>query len=255
VSKKGSTSTSAGISAPSSLLAGVSFQIKVSATLPEGAPAQGGVFHIAFGDGTEAFVTTVTTIEHTYAYPGTYVVTLQYRTNVYAAEALSDATARVILEVPAPQVAISHAVDGAVTLKNNGAKEVDLSRWSVRSAGGSKDFRIPEGTILLSRKAITIPLSEIPASTADLTLLLPNGSLTSTSATPTAVPMVKGDSHVGEKEEVLPQLKATLYAKIPTDQQLETVNVVASVLVVIGLSILLVRALLASPEDRKGLDG
>ena len=136
-----------------------------------------GGTHFALGDGSAHDGQAMESFQHAYAYPGTYVVTFEYREDPYYPHD-ADVTARAVIVVEAPGVAISNiASDGSVTLSNTGDREADVSGWLVAPLGDAyaKDtFHIPEGTVILTGKTMTgiaLAADEKPV------LLLPSGAL------------------------------------------------------------------------------
>jgi len=117
-------------------------------------------FHISLGDGTEYDYFYPIPFRHTYKYPGTYVVTFEYRHNPYDENDFDVLSARKIIEITSPSVVI-HAVnaDGSIELANTDTKEIDISNWMLQSVTDpNKYFVIPKSTILLAGKKIILPV-------------------------------------------------------------------------------------------------
>lgn len=131
---------------------------------------QGVVFTWSFGDGGSV---NGEQAEHTYQFPGTYVVVV----NAYRGE--ERAVARTTVRVIDPQIAIT-AIDPTyrsyIELSNPSADEVNLMSW--RLYAGEQYFVFPTDTILPPNSKIKYPLSTmyLPVEqNAALTLRYPNG--------------------------------------------------------------------------------
>lgn len=115
-----------------------------------------GRFAWSFGDGTGFSMQDYKEFEHTYKYPGEYVMSLSYYSNIY--EKNPEATDRIIIKVLPAEVSISsvgNTLDPFVELSNRSNYEIDISRWYLKSYAHS--FPIPEGTVILSNSKIKIP--------------------------------------------------------------------------------------------------
>ncbi len=109
---------------------------------------------------------------HTYHYPGTYVVLAE------AASGELSGTARKDITVSVPALSISEVKegsDGFIELYNEGADDVDLSRWFLKS--GTNFFSFPKGTILSAGKKVPFPavITTLFADPQATALLFPNG--------------------------------------------------------------------------------
>lgn len=125
----------------------------------------------SFGDGGRAEGAGV---EHTYYYPGDYIVVLDAASGHYSA---SD---RVTVHVVTPSLALQTGGDTThsfVAIENRGGDELDLSEWQVESAG--KIFVLPKNTIIGAHKILTLA-SEVTglvaSEGASTTLRFPNGT-------------------------------------------------------------------------------
>lgn len=121
-------------------------------------------FMWAFGDGSTAEGAKVA---HTFYEPGKYAVVLNI------SEALNTAAHRVIVNAHPVSVVVMNT-DGKITLINKSGRDIDLSRWFLRSMNAT--FNIPENTILLSGASVVFP-QEITKLVAadDAALLYPSG--------------------------------------------------------------------------------
>ncbi|MBP9749947.1 MAG: lamin tail domain-containing protein [Candidatus Pacebacteria bacterium] len=105
-----------------------------------------------FGDGTTAQGKEVA---HVYVYTGDYVVTAKgVRKNFI--EEVSD-TDRFVVHVIEPSFSITHADEKYIEIANTSDHELDLSGHAL--AVGSESFRIPAGTIVLSKSSVRFPKS------------------------------------------------------------------------------------------------
>ncbi len=166
---------------PKIVTAGIPVRISVSALGYEGEHLSYGVMHSALGDGDSYDGKPDGSFEHTYAFPGTYVVTVAYRSNPYAE--LPDFKGRAIVTVSAPGVTISRIrADGSVELKNAAKTEADISGWTLGDPDGTGSFRMPEGTIILGGKTIVISsdLTGFAGTIAELDLTLPSRAVVAT---------------------------------------------------------------------------
>ncbi|MCC7469731.1 MAG: lamin tail domain-containing protein [Bacteroidetes bacterium] len=116
---------------------------------------------------------------HTYKYPGTYVVTVDYFVT-YFDEIEPDVTETFNVEVVASGINISKVLfDGSIELKNSGSFTFDLSDWVLRDSFG-REFAIPKGTKILSGKTITLTKDRTKLNPlVSVSLLTPNKSPTS----------------------------------------------------------------------------
>ncbi len=141
-----------------------------------------GTFHYALGDGTAYDSKTPEAFEHTYEFPGTYVVSFEYRSNPYLHD--PDITARATIAVIDSSVVISGVSSaGAVSLMNNGDDEIDMSKWSIVSFSDDNvrfAFTIVPGTILLPGKTIILPQKTtnlVFATPPNVEIVLPSGAI------------------------------------------------------------------------------
>lgn len=169
--------TTTGIAVPMSLLV----------LDPIGQQRTSGEIHLAFGDGTFLNTRSFQSLEHVYAFPGTYVVTLEYRTNLYDREPL--VSTRASVQVMASRVGVSAINrDGSIEISNAGTVETDLSRWRMQIPNAPTNtslFEFPSGTVLLPNKKIILPASVHGLSLSERStvfLLFPSGVLAATYA-------------------------------------------------------------------------
>ncbi len=106
-----------------------------------------------------------------YAYPnvGTYILILSVSAGDYSA------TDRAVIDVVPAQVSLRQETDGAISVFNTSARELDVSLWYIRRGEGI--FVIPKGTFILPKSGIKLSsslLANLPQGDAEL--LYPNGS-------------------------------------------------------------------------------
>ncbi len=138
--------------------------------ITSGGDDRGIIFTWSFGDGGSV---NGEQAEHTYQFPGTYVVVV----NAYQGE--EQAVARTTVRVIDPQIAIT-AIEPTyrsyIELSNPSADEVNLMSW--RLYAGPQYFVFPTDTILPPNSKVKYPLSTmyLPLEqTSALTLQYPNG--------------------------------------------------------------------------------
>lgn len=123
-------------------------------------------FMWTFGDGSTAEGASV---RHTFFEPGRYAVVLNI------SEVLHSASHRIVVNAHPVSVEVLNT-DGKITLVNKSGRDIDLSRWFLRSMNGT--FNIPENTILLSGAKIVFPqiITKLVAAD-DAALLYPSGNV------------------------------------------------------------------------------
>lgn len=171
----------AAITLPPSGIAGIAVPIKVEVFGVGGEYRQAGYFHIALGDGSEHITDRPESFTHTYAYPGSYVIALDYRSSRYIHD--PEITARSVIEVAASGVIISALhPDGSIEIKNPDDSQADLSKWIILSLSNpsAPAYHFPDGTTILAGKTITLPPTVTGFSALDRTVLgiaLPSGAV------------------------------------------------------------------------------
>lgn len=132
-----------------------------------------------FGDGARKEGEVVL---HHYRYPGTYVVVLDVSSGKYSA------TNRIVVTAFPAQVRVVDAHTDAITLRNDDSRELNLSWWVLEVFG--KQFSIPEHTILLPKKEVTLA-SDVtdlsPGTLSDVVVRYPNGEVVEPVRTQTSV--------------------------------------------------------------------
>ena len=107
-------------------------------------------YHWNFGDGTTAEGESVM---HRFAFPGRYVVTLT------VAQDKNAGSDRVIVTAEPARLAFAAYADGSAGILNTAGRELDLSRWIIRS--GVQQFVIPEGSLILPGSEMRLPQSTL----------------------------------------------------------------------------------------------
>ncbi|MBP9843251.1 MAG: lamin tail domain-containing protein [Candidatus Pacebacteria bacterium] len=102
-----------------------------------------------FGDGGVLFGSNPT---HTFAYPGTYVVT------VYAAYKRQEQLARHEITILPVSLSVTKNVYGDVQINNDSPYEIDVSGYVVK---GEKNFHFPEYSIILPNQTVTLKQSNV----------------------------------------------------------------------------------------------
>ncbi len=122
-------------------------------------------FNWNFGDGTVADGSSVL---HNFSYPGTYVVVLTI------AQHISAASDRILVTAEPAELHFSVNADGSISIGNEAGRDIDISRWLVRSFGRS--FVFPDGTVILEGETLRIPNSTLGFTVGPQTeLQYPNG--------------------------------------------------------------------------------
>ena len=170
----------ASVIAQKTAASGVAVSVASTVTGLSGESRQYGGFHYAFGDGTAHDAQNPEPFKHTYQFPGSYVISFEYRSNPYAGS--PDAMARAVIEVSDSGVIFKNVSPaGTVELSNSGDADADISGWSIVSY--SKDhaaapFYFPSGTVLIAGGAVSLPASLTgfsPGGADAFDLLLPSG--------------------------------------------------------------------------------
>ena len=107
---------------------------------------RGGIFTWTFGDGGSDSGRAVT---HSYQVPGTYNVVLNAEVSGH------QSVSRTKVTVIEPELSISRSMEyEAFLISNNNQNEINIGDWVVKA--GSKEFRIPEDTIITGNQAILL---------------------------------------------------------------------------------------------------
>ncbi len=141
-----------------------------------GSEVKRGAFFWNMGDGTERVYKTNAPFEHFYEYEGTYIVTFKYYKTFFE-DAPPDATDKMTITVSNSGVIISKIhPDGGIELKNTAKQEIDLSDWKLKDIFG-KTFTLPEGTLIMASKTITLSPTRTKISGNGVSLMNPSGGV------------------------------------------------------------------------------
>ena len=115
-----------------------------------------GKAYWSFGDGLSLEqVNNFEKFNHTYYYPGEYVLILEYYSNSFSNT--PDATSKMTIKVIPTTVTISRIGDEKdffIELTNNATSDIDISGWIIRA--NNKVFVLPRNTIILAKKQIIL---------------------------------------------------------------------------------------------------
>jgi hypothetical protein len=137
---------------------GIPVALQAKAYGTEGEQLFFGKYFWNFGDGDSKEINLSDSSQpfsHTYAYPGDYVITLDYYSNPY--QISPDASEEFDVKIIPADIVISKVGgqnDFFVELANNTDYDADISGWILQS--NQKTFALPIDTILGSEKTITI---------------------------------------------------------------------------------------------------
>ena len=130
-----------------------------------GAPDSSAQITWSFGDGSSS---TGSSVDKTYRYAGTYLVTVTATNGLASAEDEFTVVAK-------PALVRIHAATGdGITIANDSSERLDLSGWRLSADTGF--FRIPSGTILLPHANVLFPsnITNVPIALS-ATLSYPDG--------------------------------------------------------------------------------
>lgn len=131
-----------------------------------------GEFRYAFGDGTGKTKKVSDPFDHIYEYPGTYVLTFEYRSYAYLEK--PEATSRHVIEIREAGVHVKTNADGTLDIVNDSDYEADISGWTLQQDATSFSFSV--GTAILPGKSIRVNPKQFGFSTnGNFTLVLSSG--------------------------------------------------------------------------------
>jgi hypothetical protein len=210
---------------PKRAIAGSPVHFKAQALDFDRTPMFQGTYMFNMGDGTvrtytRGFNKDEEGFFHTYEYPGSYSIKIKYyRTYFDGVDPEVDDT--FIIEVGAPTVSITTVhPDGGIEMKNSSANEIDISGWKLKDATG-KSFDIPEDTVVLPGKSITLGTKRTKLSPqGGVSLLTPTGVL-AVAWSPVAVKVQRVASASAKKEVIAEPVGEVLGT---TDALIQTVE-------------------------------
>ncbi|MDO8555229.1 MAG: lamin tail domain-containing protein [bacterium] len=127
-------------------LAGVLTEFRGKAYGLTNEPLNDARFLWNFGDGVSK---DGQNIEHSYSYPGKYIIVLDVISGEYSA---SDAFTMDVLPNGIYISEVAPSPDSFVELTNELEKEIDISRWQIRAGG--KIFSLPKNTFILAKGSL-----------------------------------------------------------------------------------------------------
>jgi hypothetical protein len=174
------------LSVPADSLTGIEIPISVKVTGWSGEYRGYGAFHYSFGDGTDASFKNPEPTNHIYEFPGTYIVSFDYRSNPYSKnpEVTTESTVEI---VDSPIRITTDDERGLVSIANDSTSEVALSRWNLEQemqSGKTIVYVFPEGMNILSKKVVRLSQKVTHfdfSQNYSIHLVLPTGILTAES--------------------------------------------------------------------------
>jgi hypothetical protein len=153
--------------------AGVAIPMKATVIANEKTTSLHGRFEWSMGDGGSYKFIKNTPLEHTFYYPGTYTITMQYYSDRFRTE--PDTIHRKTLTIVPDDIEIlGYSTTDGLQLQNNSSKEIALDHWIIQS--NNQEFIFPKFTIIT--KGQTLSLSPktlgITPSRDSILLLNPN---------------------------------------------------------------------------------
>ncbi len=124
------------------------------------------------GDGTQYVFKPAKRFEHTYYYPGEYMIVLDY----YSTGSVEkDDTDRLVVKVVDASIVAKILTGGAIEISNTSKYEQDLNGWVVESDYAS--YKFPSSSILLAGKKVILPPrnTHFPSNISKIILRYPNG--------------------------------------------------------------------------------
>lgn len=173
-----STALSIDVGADRSAVLETPLHLSASVKTKGGAPDSSAYITWGFGDGSSA---TGSSVEKTYRYAGTYLVTATVTNGIVSAE-------DELMVVAKPALVRISALSGdGVEIANDASERLDLSGWRISAETGS--FRIPNGTVLLPQANVLFPsnITNLPV-VLSATLSYPDGIIAARYPAPTSTP-------------------------------------------------------------------
>ncbi|MFZ4500410.1 MAG: PKD domain-containing protein [Minisyncoccia bacterium] len=142
--------------APSTAYQGMQYEYEGTVVLERGSSKK-GTYLWNMGDGTVIRTDTLSTVRHTYEYPGVYTVTLAYHTAQEFTRALLHSSA--VVTVVASTVELSLLNPSTLQIKNTAKTSIDMSGWRLYTPEGYAEF--PLFTVLAPKGNIALPISRV----------------------------------------------------------------------------------------------
>lgn len=223
---------------------GVSYQFGAQPILEYNFHVNNGSVYWNFGDGTVIHQELATPVVHTYEYAGTYTMYYSY-SDVFTKQSPLIGIKKI--RVIEPALTLSMVGTRAIELHNTSTTPVDLSRWRVFA--GRQSVAIPDMTIVSEKSKVTIPLIALGLSDAsEARIIDPSGNLiaqsTNTRVESISIPETSVEpQQIGVVHESDPLVEDLQASPTPIRNRTKTFIFGAVALFVIGLSILLERAM------------
>ncbi len=142
--------------APSTVYQGMQYEYEGTVVLERGSPKK-GAYLWNMGDGTVIRTDTLSTVRHTYEYPGVYTVTLAYHSAQEFTRALLRSSA--VVTVVASTVELSLLNPSTLQIKNTAKTSIDMSGWRLYTPEGYAEF--PLFTVLAPKGNIALPIDRV----------------------------------------------------------------------------------------------
>jgi hypothetical protein len=159
------------IISPKIITAKIPFYISSLTTTSKKETLATGKYLWNFGDGTSIELRNNQEFNHTYEYPGEYVLSLSFFNNSF--EKIPSATSRVILKVVFADIIISSVGDNSdpfIEFENKSSYEIDISGFILKA--NNHNFTIPTGTIILPNHKIKLSSKISGFSISDLSSIV-----------------------------------------------------------------------------------
>ncbi len=134
-----------------------------------------GKFTWNFGDGQTQVLDYNQPVDHIYAFPGTYTISLSFRYNSYLKPVKVGRTSIKIIESPITIAEFYNQPFPAVKVKNIKDTEYDISGYIINT--GQSMVTIPEGTYIAPKEEIVITLPQANYEKSKISLIQPSGYL------------------------------------------------------------------------------
>jgi hypothetical protein len=154
--------------------AGVSDEFEASAVLADAIKNPEGYYYWNMGDGATYIQPALSSVSHSYEYPGTYTITVAYYSSPTAARpAVQDMVNAIVTE---PTAALTVLKNGsALQIANTSGKPMDIGQWPITTMFGIG--RLPPLTTIAAKSHIVVTAKMLGlALIRKPTLATPNGT-------------------------------------------------------------------------------
>ncbi len=207
------------ISVPTLAYARLPIKFQASTTGLYGETLHLGKYFWNFGDGDfKEQVNQFGNFTHTYAYPGDYVILLEYYQNPYSE--IPDTVNKTNIKIIPLDISISKVGDEKdffIELSNNSPYEIDVSGWIL--SNGIKQFVLPKNTIILSQKGITLApkiTNFVSGDEKNLKLISPTGEIISDYGV-SILPYVAPEVSQAPVSSIIPTIENNSEKKLDTE--------------------------------------